>query len=98
MEHTRCNDAERCYRDPNDRGEILQECPIKTWIFGRLNEGPQGDISSPYNPFVLAEADGEGTPFEQCASPQPSQTARRGHDRLGCENVTAPLIEGHAAS
>src|ERR1700730_11540647 len=80
MEQTRCNDAERCYRDSNERGEVLQECPIKTWIFGRLDEGPQGDVSSPDNPFVFAEADGEGPTFEQWRYHQHSQTDRRGHD------------------
>jgi hypothetical protein len=63
---TRCNDAERCYRDSNDRGEILQECSIKDLDLGRLDEGPQGDVSSPDNPFVFAEADGKGPTFEQC--------------------------------
>src|ERR1700681_3258468 len=98
MEQTRCNDAEPCYRDSNERGEILQECSIKTWIFGRLDEGPQGDVSSPDNALVLAEAVGEGPPFEQCGHQQHAQTDRRGHDRLGGENVTDALIEGHKAS
>src|ERR1700694_424259 len=98
MEQTRCNDAERCYRDPNERGEILQECSIKTRIFGRLDEGPQGDVSSPDNPFVFAGDDGKGPAFEQCGYHQPSQTDPRGPDRVGHENVTDALIEGHKAS
>src|ERR1700730_4026797 len=95
MEQTRCNDAERCYRDPNDCGEILQESSIKTWILGHLDEGPQGDVSSPDNPFVFADADGKGPTFEHCGHHQHAQADRGRHDRLGHENVTDALIEGY---
>ena len=98
MEQTRCNDAERCYRDPNDCGEILQERPIKTWIFGRLDEGPQRDVSPPDDPFVFAEADRKGPTFEQCGYHQHPEIDGRGHDRMGPKKVTGALIDGDETS
>jgi hypothetical protein len=58
----------------------------------------QGDVSSPDNPFVFAEADGKGPAFEKCGYHQYPQIDRRGHDRLGRENAMYPLKKGLDAS